>query len=140
MARKTASQSALTPEIGLKEARDITRGAHRNVANRTAPLKAKTAKIEAQRLNEVRTFEYVAKQWLAFKSAEQVTKSISGFSGALNNHILPAIGKQPVSWSTSPRSLPRCAASAQWRWPGACALSSVPSWGLLKGAAGLNAT
>jgi integrase len=45
----------------------------------------------------VRTFEYVAKQWLAFKSAEQVTKSISGFSGALNNHILPAIGKKPVT-------------------------------------------
>jgi len=68
------------------------------------------AKIEPQRLNEVRTFEYVAKQWLAFKSAEWVTKSISGFSAALNKHILPAIGKKPSarsSWSTSPRSLPR---------------------------------
>ena len=85
------------PEIGLKESRDIARGARRDVANHTAPLKAKTAKIEAQLLNEVRTFEYVAKQWLAFKSAELVTKSISGFSGALNNHILPAIGKKPVS-------------------------------------------
>lgn len=45
----------------------------------------------------MRTFEYVAKQWLAFKSAELVTKSISAFSGAQNNHILPAIGKKPVS-------------------------------------------
>jgi len=85
------------PEIRLKEARDIARGARRDVANHTAPLKAKTAKIEAQLLNEVRTFEYVAKQWLAFKPAELVTKSISGFSGALNNHILPAIGKKPVT-------------------------------------------
>nr|WP_263974290.1 N-terminal phage integrase SAM-like domain-containing protein [Pseudomonas lactucae] len=34
---------------------------------------------------------------MAFKSAELVTKSISGFSGALNSHILPAIGKKPVS-------------------------------------------
>lgn len=58
-----------------------------------APLKAKTAKIKAQLLNEERTFAYVAEQWLAFKSAERVTKSISGFTGALNNHILPAIGK-----------------------------------------------
>lgn len=85
------------PDIGLKEARDITRSARRDVANHIAPLKARTAKIEAQLLNEERTFEYVAKQWLAFKSAELVTKSISGFNGALNNHIFPAIGKKPVS-------------------------------------------
>lgn len=85
------------PDIGLKEARDIARGARRDVANHIAPLKAKTAKIEAQLLNEERSFEYVAKQWLTFKSAELVTKSISGFSGALSNHILPAIGNKPVS-------------------------------------------
>lgn len=85
------------PDISLKEARDIARGARRDVANHTAPLKAKTAKIEAQLLNEERTFAYVAEQWLAFKSAELVTKSISGFTGALNNHILPAIGKKPIS-------------------------------------------
>ncbi|RMO93411.1 Phage integrase [Pseudomonas syringae pv. philadelphi] len=85
------------PDIGLKEARDIARSARRDVANHTAPLKAKTAKIEAQLLNEERTFAYVAEQWLAFKSAELVAKSISGFSGALSNHILPAIGKKPVS-------------------------------------------
>lgn len=38
------------PDISLKEARDIARGARRDVANHTAPLKAKTAKIEAQLL------------------------------------------------------------------------------------------
>lgn len=85
------------PDIGLKEARDIARSARRDVANHIAPLKAKTTRIEAQLLNEERTFAYVAEQWLAFKSAELVTKSIAGFRGALNNHILPAIGKQPVS-------------------------------------------
>ncbi|RMT30298.1 Phage integrase [Pseudomonas syringae pv. solidagae] len=85
------------PDIGLKEARDIARGARRDVANHIAPLKAKTAKIEAQLLNEERTFAYVAEQCLAFMSAELVTKSISKFTGALNNHILPAIGKKPIS-------------------------------------------
>jgi hypothetical protein len=84
------------PDIGLKEARDIARSARRDVANHTAPLKAKTAKIEAQLLNEERTFAYVAEQWLAFKSAELVTKSISGFNGALNNHILPAIARRRI--------------------------------------------
>ena len=85
------------PDIGLKEARDIARGARRDVANHTAPLKTKTAKIEAQLLNEERTITYVAEQWLAFKSAELGSKSISGFTGALNNHILPAIGKKPIT-------------------------------------------
>lgn len=85
------------PDIGLKEARDIARGARNDVANNVAPLKAKTAKIEAQLLNEVRTFEFVAEQWMSFKSAELVPKSIAGFRGALTNHILPAIGKKQVS-------------------------------------------
>lgn len=85
------------PDIGLKEARDIARVARRDVANHIAPLKAKTAKLEAQLLNEARTFRYVAEQWLNFKSAELVTKSVSGFTGALNNHILPRIGDKPVS-------------------------------------------
>lgn len=78
-----------------------------------APLKAKTAKIEAQLLNEERTFEYVAEQWLSFKSAELVSKSISGFSGALTNHILPAIGKKPVSEIKLERSRPTSVSSCR---------------------------
>lgn len=85
------------PDIGLKEARELARGARREIANNIAPLKAKTAKIEAQLLSEERTFRYVAEQWLNFKSAELVTKSVSGFTGALNNHVLPAIGDKPVN-------------------------------------------
>ncbi|WP_455921118.1 tyrosine-type recombinase/integrase [Pseudomonas putida] len=85
------------PDIGLKEARDIARAARQDVANHIAPLKAKTAKLEAQLLNEARTFRYVAEQWLNFKSAELVTKSVAGFTGALNNHVLPRIGDKPVS-------------------------------------------
>lgn len=85
------------PDIGLKEAREIARRARRDVANGIAPLKAKTAKIEAQRLSEQRTFAYVAEQWMTFKSAHLVSKSIAGFRGALRNHILPAVGSKPVS-------------------------------------------
>lgn len=85
------------PDVGLKEARDIARAARRDVANHIAPLKAKTAKIEAQLLNEARTFAYVAEQWLKFKSAELVTKSVAGFRGALTNHVLPSLGKKPVT-------------------------------------------
>lgn len=64
------------PDIGLREARAIAREARRDIANQIAPLKAKTAKIEAQLLNDACTFEYVAEQWLTFKSSELVTKSI----------------------------------------------------------------
>jgi integrase len=85
------------PDVGLKEARDIARAARRDVANHIAPLKAKAAKIEAQLLDEARTFAYVAEQWLKFKSAELVTKSVAGFRGALTNHVLPSLGKKPVT-------------------------------------------
>ncbi|PYG78490.1 MULTISPECIES: site-specific integrase [unclassified Pseudomonas] len=85
------------PDVGLKEARDIARSARRDVANNTAPLKAKIAKMEAQLLNEERTFAYVSEQWMAFKSSDLVPKSVAGFRGALNNHILPAIGQKPVA-------------------------------------------
>jgi hypothetical protein len=57
------------------------------VANHIAPLKAKT---EARLLNEERIFAYVAEQWLAFKSAELVTKSTAGFRGALKNRKRPS--------------------------------------------------
>jgi hypothetical protein len=48
-------------------------------------------------LNEARTFAYVAEQWLNFKSAELVAKSVAGFRGALTNHVLPSLGKKPVT-------------------------------------------
>jgi hypothetical protein len=60
-------------------------------------LKAETAKIEAQRLDETRTFQYAAEQWLKHKAPELVTKSLSGFGGALTNHVYPLIGTKPVS-------------------------------------------
>lgn len=85
------------PEVGLKAAREAALSARRDIANHIAPLKAKTAKIEAQLLNEERTFEYVAEQWLTFKSAELVSKSLAGFRGALSNHVHPVIGKKPVT-------------------------------------------
>ncbi|WP_437882290.1 tyrosine-type recombinase/integrase [Pseudomonas sp. LRF_L74] len=85
------------PDISLKEARELARAARRDLANQVAPLKAKRAKVEAQLLNEERTFAYVAEKWLEFKSPDLVSKSISGFHGALNNHILPSIGRKPVS-------------------------------------------
>ncbi|MBK5009750.1 integrase arm-type DNA-binding domain-containing protein [Pseudomonas sp. S60] len=85
------------PDIGLKDARDLARAARQNVAHHVAPLKAKRKKIAEQLLNEERTFSYVAEQWLAFKSHDLVSKSLAGFRGALNNHILPTIGSIPVS-------------------------------------------
>jgi hypothetical protein len=131
------------PDIGLKEAREIARSARRDVANGIAPLKAKTAKIEAQRLSEQRTFAYVAEQWMTFKSAHLVSKSIAGFRGALRNHILPAVGSKPVSeisLNTSPPSSRHCASNVSWLWPAVYAQSSVPSSASLKAAAGWSAT
>lgn len=73
------------PDIGLKEARDIARGARRDVSNHIAPLKAKTAKFEAQLLNEERTFEYVAKQWLAIEREVATTHMVLA-NGTATDH------------------------------------------------------
>ena len=41
------------PETGLKQARDIVRGARRDVANHTAPSKAKTATFDRSLKNDL---------------------------------------------------------------------------------------
>lgn len=85
------------PDISLKKARELAQEARTSVASGIAPLAAKTAKTEAQRLEVVRTFEHVAKLWLGNKAPKLVEKSLSGFQGALANHIFPTLGKMPVS-------------------------------------------
>ena len=83
--------------MGLKEARELARTARNSATNYIDRFKAKKAKIEAQLLNETRTFAYVAEEWMNFKFPDLVNKSIAGFRGALRNHILPVIGEKPVT-------------------------------------------
>jgi integrase len=85
------------PAISLKRARDLAQEARTSIAEGVAPLAAKAAKVEAQRLEVVRTFEHVANLWLEVKAPKLVEKSLSGFRGALSNHIFPTLGKIPVS-------------------------------------------
>ena len=67
------------PDIGLEDARKLARNAHRNVANHVAPLKAKREKTAAQLLKEGRPFQYIAEQWLAFKSPDLVSDQSRAF-------------------------------------------------------------
>jgi len=85
------------PAIGLKKARELAQEARTDIANGISPLKAKKAKIEAKRLVEDRTFQFVAEEWLKGKAPKLVEKSFAGFNGALANHIYPVLGKMPVT-------------------------------------------
>ncbi|MNJ17095.1 Prophage CP4-57 integrase [compost metagenome] len=85
------------PAVSLKRAREMAEEARVSIAQGIPPLKAKTARIEAQRAEQARTFQHIADQWLALKAPKLVEKSLSGFKGALANHINPLIGRMPVS-------------------------------------------
>lgn len=85
------------PAISLKRARELAQAARTSISEGIAPLKAKTAKIEAQQLTESRTFQRVADLWLERKAPKLVEKSLAGFRGALANHINPTLGKKPVA-------------------------------------------
>lgn len=85
------------PAIKLKHARELALAAKAEVANGVAPLQAKVERLKAQRLLTDCTFQYVAQEWLQFKACELVERSLSGFEGALNNHVYPLLGEKPVA-------------------------------------------
>ena len=85
------------PDISLKRARELAQDARTSIkVDGIGPRAAKAAKTEAQQLELVRTFQYVAEQWLEIKAPKLVEKSLSGFQGALANHIYPTLAKIPV--------------------------------------------
>ncbi|KJZ37204.1 site-specific integrase [Pseudomonas fluorescens] len=87
------------PDINWETACARAQEARTSVANGVKPLKAKAAKIEAQRAQEEWTFKKVAEQWLAFRS-DLAPKTRSGHVGALKNHLYPVVGDVPVTGIT----------------------------------------
>ncbi|WP_223456543.1 tyrosine-type recombinase/integrase [Pseudomonas sp. GL-RE-19] len=84
------------PDITLARARELAQEARTSVANGVAPLKAKTAKVEAQKLKETHTFKAVAEKFLLTK-AKLAEKTLAGYRGGLENHIYPLIGDLPIA-------------------------------------------
>ena len=84
------------PDISLARARELAQEARTSVANGVAPLKAKTALVEAEKLKETHTFKAVAEKFLLTK-AKLAAKTLAGYRGGLENHIYPLIGHLPIA-------------------------------------------
>lgn len=84
------------PDISLARARELAQEARTSVANGIAPLKAKTTKIEAQKLKETHTFKAVAEKFLLSKTS-LATKTLAGYRGGLENHVYKLIGDLPIA-------------------------------------------
>lgn len=86
------------PDISLKRARELAQDARTSIkVDGIAPRAAKAAKREEQQTKAANTFRKVAEQWLEIKAPKLVEKSLSGFQGALANHIYPTLAKMPIS-------------------------------------------
>jgi len=84
------------PDITLARARELAQEARTSIAEGIAPLKAKTAKVQAQKLKETHTFKAVAEKFLLTKS-KLAAKTLAGYRGGLENHIYPLIGDLPIA-------------------------------------------
>jgi integrase len=85
------------PSISLKSARDRAKAARQSIANGVAPLTAKRKATATQRAEQARTFQLVADDFMAHKRNELAQQTLSGYNGALKNHILPTLAKIPVA-------------------------------------------
>ncbi|QCY11130.1 integrase arm-type DNA-binding domain-containing protein [Pseudomonas sp. MPC6] len=91
------------PNISADKARELAQEARDNVAKGIRPLDAKKAKEaaeraqqEAERAKGAWTFKKVAEQWLELNSHLK-PKTLSGYRGALKNHLYPVVDNVPVT-------------------------------------------
>lgn len=84
------------PDINHAKACELAQEARTSVANGIAPLKTKTARLEAQRASQLWTFKKVGEEWLEFNSG-LAAKTLAGHRGALKNHLYPTLGELPVA-------------------------------------------
>jgi integrase len=84
------------PDINHAKACELAQEARTSVANGIAPLKTKTARLEALRASQQWTFKKVAEEWLEFNSG-LAPKTLSGHRGALKNHLYLTLGELPVA-------------------------------------------
>lgn len=92
------------PDISLARARELAQEARTSIANGIAPLKAKKAKVDAEKIKETHTFQVVAEKFLLTK-AKLAPKTLSGYRGGLENHIYPLIGDLPIAEVTYSHAL-----------------------------------
>ena len=90
------------PEIGLSEARELHREAHKLVANGIDPTQTKRQEKTEQQSKGNNTFESLAREWHTHKQSEWTEKYAITIMGRLESDIFPQIGFYPISDLTVP--------------------------------------
>ncbi len=85
------------PDVPLAKAREAAQDARELLANGIDPKTYRDAQAQAKLDKIKHTFEAVTFDWLRKKKADVKLKTYTGIANALINHILPHIGKTPIS-------------------------------------------
>lgn len=89
------------PKMSLAMARKLHREAYNQVSQGVDPALERSKKRQAQKQEYENTFEVVANKWFSLYIKDKKSASHQKRTrGLLNNHILPYIGKRPVSHLT----------------------------------------
>lgn len=85
------------PQITLAAARAKREEARRLLANEIDPKEHKEQQFLQEKELRLNTFEKVAREWFELKRLTVKPKHAEGIWGKLKNHVLPELGKRPIS-------------------------------------------
>ena len=91
------------PDLSLKKARAKTVAARELLADGIDPKVHRDNELKAKQAILKHTFEAVATDWLKLKASEVKEGTYKTISNTLINHIIPVIGKQPITAITAPQ-------------------------------------
>lgn len=90
------------PDTSLKEAREKRDSARKLLANGVDPSAHKKATQVAERLNSENSFEALALEWFETKQRDKTKGHQTRVKRALEIHIFPSLGHQPITDITAP--------------------------------------
>lgn len=90
------------PDTNLKEAREKRDSARKLLANGVDPSAHKKATQAAERLNNENSFETIALEWFETKQRDKTEGHQTRVKRALEIHIFPSLGQQPIKEITAP--------------------------------------
>ncbi|ABM02101.1 phage integrase family protein [Psychromonas ingrahamii 37] len=93
------------PAISLANARKLREAANELLAQGINPKAQRDSEIKEKELILNNTFEMVTAAWIKLKASEVKPDSLKTISTTLTNHILPRIGKCPITEITAPMAI-----------------------------------
>jgi integrase len=111
------------PEVGLEQARELARKARDTIKKAVRPREAKAKKERELAEEASRTFESVARLWLAEQAQKLKARTQAQRVSVLERDVFPAIGRLPVG-SVSPPEILAVLKSVHARTPTIAAVAA----------------